>query len=234
VFESAPGQLTVPNPDLQPEYAYNFDIGYAVNVANKVSFDITAFYTILNDAMVRRPTTYNGQDSVIYEGVNSKVFSLQNAARANVYGVQAGVEVFFTTAFSASLQGNWIEGEETDDLEDKDVPLRHAPPFYGNAHLKYNKDKFQVDFYTLWNGKIKAEDMAPSEQAKTFIYAKDANGNPYCPSWYTVNLKLGYQLNDHLFVTAGCENLTNQQYRPYSSGIVAAGINFIASVRASL
>ena len=234
VFESAPGQLMVPNPGLQSEYAYNFDIGYAVNVADKVNFDITAFYTILDDAIVRRADTYNGQDSVIYDGVKSKVFSLQNAARANVYGVQAGVEVFFTPAFSAALQGNWIEGEETDDAEDKDVPLRHAPPFYGNAHLKYNKNKLQVDFYALWNGKISNADLAPSEQAKTFMYAKDANGKPYCPSWYTLNLKLGYQLNKHLFVTAGCENITHRQYRPYSSGIVAPGINFIASVRAAL
>ncbi|HYF33461.1 MAG TPA: TonB-dependent receptor [Chitinophagaceae bacterium] len=234
VFESAPGQLMTPNPDLNPEYAYNFDLGYAVNVLNKVNFDVTLFYTLLDNAIVRRPDTFNGQDSVIYEGVKSQVFSLQNAARARVWGVQAGVEVFFNPYLSASVQGNWIEGKETDDLEDVDVPLRHAPPFYGNARLKFNRKKIQADLYAVWNGKISHEDLAPSEQAKTFIYAKDANGNPYCPAWYTLNLKLGYQLNRHLLVTAGWENITNQQYRPYSSGIVAPGINFIGSVRASL
>jgi hemoglobin/transferrin/lactoferrin receptor protein len=86
----------------------------------------------------------------------------------------------------------------------------------------------------MWNGKISNADLAPTEQAKTFIYAKDASGKPFSPSWYTLNLKLGYQLNRHLLVTAGCENITNQQYRSYSSGIVAPGINFITSVRASL
>lgn len=234
IFESAPGQLTTPNPDLESEYAYNFDLGYATRIANKVVLDITAFYTILDNAIVRRPSTFNGQDSVTYEGVRSQVLSLQNVAKATVYGVQAGIEVFLAKNFSAAVQANWIEGEETDDVKNEDVPLRHAPPFYGNARLKYSHKKLFADFYAVWNGKISNADLAPSEQAKTFIYAKDDNGKPYVPSWYTLNLKLGYQLNRFLLVTAGCENITNQRYRPYSSGIVAPGVNFITSIRASL
>ena len=73
-----------------------------------------------------------------------------------------------------------------------------------------------------------------SDLMRTGKLAKDKNGKPYSPSWYTLNLKLGYQLNKHLFLSAGCENLTNRLYRPYSSGIVAPGANFIFSVRASL
>ena len=234
IFESAPGQLTTPNPDLKSEYAYNFDIGYATRIADKVIIDFTAFYTILDDAIVRRPSTFNGQDSMDYEGVRSQVLALQNAAKATVYGVQAGVEVFFLKNLSAAVQANWIEGRETDDVKDEKVPLRHAPPFYGNAQVKFNHKKLQANLYAAWNGRISNADLAPSEQAKTFIYAKDANGKPFSPSWYTLNLKLGYQLSRHLLITAGCENITNQQYRSYSSGIVAPGINFITSIRASL
>jgi len=233
VFESAPGQLTIPNPDLKPEYAYNIDAGYAARIG-KVNIDFTAFYTILDNAIVRREDTFNGADSVLYEGVTSQVLSLQNAAQARVWGVQAGVEVFFLKYLSASVHANWIEGEETDDVKDEDVPLRHAPPFYGNAHLRFTKNKLQADLYALWNGSIANADLAPSEQAKVFIYAKDGNGKPYSPSWYTLNLKVGYQLNRNLYLGAGWENITNQLYRPYSSGIVAPGSNFIASVRASL
>lgn len=229
VFESAPGQLNVPNPNLKSEYAYNFDLGYAVNVTDRIKFDITAFYTILDDAIVRRPSTYNFQDSVIYEGVKSKVFSLQNAAKASAYGIQAGLEIFFMKKFSWSIQGNWIEGEETDDNKDEDVPLRHAPPFYGNTHVKFNSKKCRVDVYALWNGEISNSQLAPSEQAKTFIYATDENGKPYSPSWYTINVKAGYQLTSQLTINAGWENITNQRYRMYSSGIVSPGSNFIVS-----
>ena len=234
VFESAPGQLTVPNPELSSEYAYNFDIGYAVNISDKIKFDLTGFYTILDNAIVRRPSSFNGQDSVLYEGVISRVFALQNAAKANAYGIQAGIEVRFTKSFSWLILGNWIEGEETDDTNDGDVPLRHAPPFFGNTHLKFSKGKIKVDAYALWNGQISNKDLAPSEQAKPFIYASDKNGNPYSPSWYTINIKASYFLNKSFSIMAGWENLTNQRYRNYSSGIVSPGSNFIFSLGTSL
>ena len=234
VFESAPGQLMIPNPDLKSEYAYNFDLGYAVNIANKIHFDVTGFYTLLDDAIVRRPATFNSKDSMIYEGLNSKVFSLQNAARAKAYGIQAGLEIFFHKNFSWLIQGNWIEGKETDDNKDEDVPLRHAPPFYGGTHLKYSGKKFRADLYALWNGEISNKNLAPSEQAKTFIYATDENGKPYSPAWYTLNVKTSYQVNSVVLITAGWENITNQRYRSYSSGIVSPGSNLILSLRTSL
>lgn len=234
VFESAPGQLTVPNPDLDAEYAYNLDIGYAYNLRNRISFDVTAFYTFLENAIVRRASTFNAQDSVLYEGVKSRVFSLQNAARARVYGIQTGIEVFLFSNLSWLIQGNWIQGTETDDTMDEDVPLRHAPPFYGNTHLKYSGKKINLDVYALWNGEISNKNLAPSEQAKTFIYATDGNGNPFSPGWYTLNLKTSYQLKDYLLLTAGWENITNQRYRSYSSGIVSPGSNIVVAIRMSL
>ncbi len=73
--------------------------------------------------------------------------------------------------------------------------------------------------------------MPEEEKGKTEIYAKDANGNTYSPSWYTLNFKAMYQLSDLFVVSAGLENLTDQRYRPYSSGISAPGRNFIISMQ---
>jgi hemoglobin/transferrin/lactoferrin receptor protein len=86
----------------------------------------------------------------------------------------------------------------------------------------------------VYNGAVSAANLAPVEQAKTDIYAKDIDGKPYSPSWYTLNLKASYQLDPATSITAGWENMTNQRYRPYSSGIVAAGSNLIFAVRRSL
>jgi hemoglobin/transferrin/lactoferrin receptor protein len=132
------------------------------------------------------------------------------------------------------LNANWIQGKETDDKKDIQVPLRHAPPFYGNTNFRYTAGKFTAECSVFYNAGVKAEDLAPSEKAKPDIYARDANGNPYSPSWYTVNLKTSYVIHKHVTVNAGWENMTNQRYRPYSSGIVAAGSNFILSIRAIL
>lgn len=234
LFESVPGNVTVPNPDLTSEYAWNFEIGIGKTIMNKFRFELNAFHTILNNAIVRRPATFNGEDSILFGGVLSRVEALQNVAKATVTGVQASAEVFFTPHLSFTVNANWISGKETDDVNNVQVPLRHAPPFYGNSFLRYRLKKATIEASAFYNGEIKNGDLAPSEKAKTDIYAKDGNGNPYSPSWYTLNLKASYQLIRNLGITAGWENMTNQRYRPYSSGIVAAGSNFIISLRASL
>ena len=63
------------------------------------------------------------------------------------------------------------------------------------------------------------------------MYATDQNGNPWSPGWYTLNLKSKYRFNSHLAVSAGLENITDQRYRPYSSGLTAAGRNLVLGLR---
>lgn len=233
LFESVPGNVTIPNPELTPEYAWNFEVGIVKSKAGKYRVEVTGFHTILKDAIVRRPTTFNGQDSIIFDGVKSQVEALQNVAKATVSGIQLSCEVYITKGFSMQTHANWISGKETDDVKNEQVPLRHAPPFYGSTLLRYRLKKLFIEASSYYNSKIENADLAPSEQAKTDIYAKDDNGKPYSPGWYTLNLKASYQVVKNLMVSAGWENMTNQRYRPYSSGIVAAGSNFIISLRVS-
>jgi len=234
LFESTPGNVIIPNPDLTPEYAWNFELGIVKIIFQKLKLDLNGFHTLLNNAIVRRTSTLNGQDSIMFDGTLSQVESLQNVAKATVSGVQLGVEYFFTPKFSLQTNANWIKGKETDEEKDEQVALRHAPPFYGSTALRYKHKKFFAEASWVYNSQIKNEDLAPSEQGKGYMYAVDANGKPYSPGWYTLNVKTSYKLHQNLTLTAGWENITNQRYRPYSSGIVAAGSNFIFSVRAHL
>jgi hemoglobin/transferrin/lactoferrin receptor protein len=94
--------------------------------------------------------------------------------------------------------------------------------------------KFFVEFSAFYNSQIKNEDLAPSEQAKTEIYAKDENGEIYTPSWYTLNFQLSCRFLENFEAYFGVENITDQRYRPYSSGISAAGRNFIGSLRLNI
>jgi hemoglobin/transferrin/lactoferrin receptor protein len=233
LFESAPGNITVPNPDLRSEYAWNFEVGLLKSQSKKFRVELNAFYTVLNNAIVRRPFTFNGQDSILFDGTMSRVEALQNAAMAQVWGLQAGVDITLLRQLTLQANANWIEGRETDDVLDKQVPLRHAPPFYGNANLRYKAGKFFVELSGFFNAMVTNENLAPSEQAKPDIYAKDENGKPFSPSWYTLNLKASCQVTRNLALNAGWENMTNQRYRPYSSGMVSPGSNFIFSARVS-
>lgn len=231
IFDSEPGSVVVPNPDLKPEYAYNGEIGIAKIFGESVKIDLTGYYTYLQDAMVRRDYTLNGLDSIMYEGEMSKVQAIQNAAYATVYGIEAGIEVKLPAGFGISSQFNYQKGEE--ELDDGTTdPLRHAAPWFGVTHFTFAKNKLELDLSAVYNGEVSYENLPEEERGKDYMYAIDEDGNPYSPAWYTLNFKAMYQLNNIFSVSAGIENITDQLYRPYSSGLCGAGRNFIMSLRA--
>lgn len=231
VFDSEPGAVTVPNPDLKAEYAHNFDLGFVKVLGDRVKLDVTGYYTNLQNALVRRNFSLNGQEMIMYDGQLSQVQAIQNAAVANVHGIQAGLEIKLPGGFAFSTDLNYQEGEE--ELDDGTTSAsRHAAPFFGVTRLGFLSDRFSLTLYTNYQGERKFEDLPQEEQSKDEIYAKDKDGNNYAPAWYTLNLKGSYQLNGAFTLSAGLENITDQRYRPYSSGISAPGRNFILSLTA--
>lgn len=233
VFDSAPGLVIVPNPDLSPEYAYNAELGIEKVIAQRVRAGVTGFYSILDNAMVRRPYLLNGEDSIMYEGEMSAVHAIQNAAKATVYGFVLALDAKLGGGFGVDVRYNYQHGVEQDDNNVDDVPLRHSPPPFGQAGVSWERKKLRLQAYAQFSDGFDFEELPPSEQDKTPIYAMDANGDPYAPSWYTINLKGSYRITKGLLFSAGVENITDELYRPYSSGISAPGRNFIVALRAN-
>ena len=91
-----------------------------------------------------------------------------------------------------------------------------------------------MDAFGIYNNELSFYQLAPSEVGKDYIYALDANGNPYSPSWYTLNLRAKYKITEAATVVASLENITDQRYKTYSSGIASDGRNFIVSFQYSL
>jgi hemoglobin/transferrin/lactoferrin receptor protein len=232
VFDSEPGSVVIPNPDLEAEYAYNIDLNIAKQISKYVKIDFSTYYTLLDNALVRRDFTLNGVSQIMYDGELSQVQAIQNAAKANVYGIQAGLEVKMPSGFRFSTDLNFQKGEEELDNGDKS-PSRHAAPFFGVSRVGYANSKLDLEFNLQFSDEVAFDDLAEEEKGKKEIYAIDGNGNPYSPSWYTLNLKSMYKLNKNFTLTAGLENITDQRYRPYSSGIVSPGKNFILALRAA-
>lgn len=225
VFDSEPGNVVVPNPDLKPEYTRTIDMEIKKTFATKASVELGAFYTHLKNAMVRRDFTLNGQDSILYDGTMSKVEALVNADAADIYGGTLAFEYIFTPHFHTKHDITITKGKDSDGYH-----VRHAPPTFGSSHLIFENRRWYADLYVIYNGKIAYEDLAPSEQDKPYLYATDKNGNPFSPAWWTLNLKANFKVSDKFTVSSGIENILDQGYRPYSSGVVSPGINFIASL----
>jgi hemoglobin/transferrin/lactoferrin receptor protein len=230
-FDSSPGMLVVPNADLKSEYAYNADLDVAKLFGSWLKVDVAAYATVLRHALVRRPFQLDGRDSVMYDGQMSRVEAMQNAAMARVLGAYFGMEARLSSAWSAKASVNVQHGiEELDNGELS--PSRHAAPTFGLARVTYRKGRFRADAYSQFQGARQADQLAWEERAKTEIYALDAQGNAYCPAWYTLNARASMEFKRGVAVNLGLENLTDQRYRPYSSGISGAGRNLVVAVSA--
>ena len=232
IFDSAPGMVVVPNPHLKPEYAYNAELGVRFNLEDIVIIDLAGYYTWLEDAMVRRDYSLDGREYIDYQGETSRVQAIQNAAHAEVYGLEAGAQVQLANNLSLKARINITQGEEELDDGTK-APLRHAAPVFGNAHLTWKRGKLTIDFSAEYNGEIQYDELAPSEQDKAYLYAIDENGNPYAPQWHTLNLNSNYQVTDSWLASISLENITDQRYRTYSSGLTAPGRNLIIALQYS-
>lgn len=226
VFDSEPGSVVVPNPQLEPEYAYNIEVGVKKNFKDKAVIRGAAFYTYMVDALVRRDFTFNGEREILYNGELSNVQAIQNAAKAYVYGFEFGAEVFLTNELQLTTNLTITEGIEEDD-SGEDSAARHAAPTFGDIHLIWSLPRLKTDLFLNYNGEISYDNLALSERSKEYLYDLDANGNPYAPSWYTLNLRSQYRLSERLTTSLTLENMTDQRYRSYSSGISAPGINLI-------
>ncbi|RMA66159.1 TonB-dependent receptor [Ulvibacter antarcticus] len=228
IFDSEPGSVVVPNPDLKPEYATTGEVGATLNFDNVLKFDAAVYVTHLKDALVRRDFEIEGETVIDYQGEPSNVQAIQNAARAEVYGFEVGMEVNFTKQLKLTSQYNITDGFEEDDNGDRN-PVRSAAPQFGNSHLIFKAKKLKLDAFVEYNGQFDFEDLAPSQQSNDYLYAADENGNPYSPNWHTLNLAAQYNITAALQINATLENISDQRYRPYSSGIAAPGRNLIVA-----
>ena len=233
LFDSADGCVTVPNPELEPEYADNYEIGIAKRFGTYLQADVTAYYTRLDNAIVRRDYVFNGSPTMEYAGEECWVQALQNAAVANVWGVQASMDARMAKWFYVTACLNWQRGRE--ELDNGDVsPSRHAAPLFGRAAVGYKRGKVMIEAFTAFQAERSAEDMPEEERGKTEIYALDSNGYVYSPGWMTLNVRASLQFASGLILNATLENITDRRYRPYSCGISAPGRNVTMSISYAL
>jgi hemoglobin/transferrin/lactoferrin receptor protein len=218
IFDSEPGHVVVPNPNLSPEYAYSAELGIKKDIKEIAHLELNAFYTYVDQIIVRRDFQYNGLDSIIYDGSMSKVQAMVNGQSAQIYGVTAAVRLKITKHFDFETTYSLMHGED-----DEGYTLRHIPPSFGNSSINFTYKRFKAQFYANYNGGIAFDQLAPSEQSKTNMYSPDG-----AEAWYTLNFKGSVKI-DLINIELGVENILDRFYMPYSSGIPGPGRNYYIS-----
>lgn len=228
VFDSNQGSVVIPNTELSSEYAYNAEINVESPNWKGFRFMLSAFYTYLDRAIILDKGTFNGNDSIFYDGVKSQVFQLNNTDYAVVQGIQLDLKYqpdsFWTfkanyTGLASNSKGGY--------------PTRHITPNYGSVHLEYHKKQWTIDLSIPFQQSFNANQFSLSELTDAYLYLKDDNGNPYSPAWHTIDIYGRYRINQQVSVNAGIENILDKRFRTYSSGVVAPGRNFMLSLRST-
>jgi hemoglobin/transferrin/lactoferrin receptor protein len=228
-FDNEPGSVTIPNSQLSSEYAYNADFGIAHVSKDLWKFEMSGFFTYLDNAMVRRDFSLLGVDSIDYQGNKAKIQAIQNAAFAQVYGIHAGLELKLYRQLHWRTDFNYQWGhEETEQGEIS--PSRHVAPLFGLSRIRFQTEGTTLEFNVRFQGERGHALLAFEERNKDEIYAKDANGKNYAPAWFTLNFRILKQIYEACHIAAGIENLSDTRYRSYSSGISGAGRNVYCSL----
>ncbi len=250
IFESstAARQVVVPNANIKPEYTYNVDLTINQRIVNRINIELTGYYTLFRNAILKAPYRLNGQDSIIYNGVNSQVLANQNVNRANLYGFSFGVDADIYKGLSFSMTVSYTKGwfktdpskpsavyekqaNGTYSLVNRNVsqkPLDHIPPVIGKTSIRYQHKQFGAETYLLFNGwkRLEAYNADGEDNAQ---YAT-ADG---MPGWITLNWRGYSNIKKYLQVQVSVENILDRNYRYFASGFSAPGRNIILSLRAS-
>jgi len=231
VFESVPGKVLVPNPNLKAEFSYTGDFGISYQLTKGITASANTYFTYLTNALTVAKGTFDGQDSVFYDGELSEVMTTTNAGKAFVTGFEGALYGQFNENFGISATVNYtygriILGETNVSGKDSLTPLDHIPPVFGKLSLTYNKGKFRSEFFMNYSGwKLLKDYNLNGEDNYTFALPEGM------PSWYTLNARVGYMFSNNLTLQLACENLLDQNYRNFASNISAPGRNFIVTLR---
>ena len=224
------GYVLVPNIELKPEKAITGELTLGKTIGHPSSdryykISGTAFYTRINDAIIRSNADLFGDTMLIAEDVYQRVQKNINANNAYIYGVSANVLLNFNERWSFRSNANFIKGRSMTD--DNESPLAHIPPTYGQTSLSYKRNRFKVEGVVNYNAKKPLSEYGPPGSSDN----EDEATPEGTLGWTTYNLYSSFKLNEKYSVNLAVENILDIHYRPFGSGVSAPGRNFIVSVR---
>ena len=224
VFDSQKGNVIVPNSSLKPEQTYNAELGITSKINDTFYWENVAYYSIGRNMFAVSNSTFNGVDSILYDGKLSQVQTLKNSSKTYMAGFTSTLRYVPISGLIVSASGTYTHGRI--NLEPHDAPLDHIPPFYSRFSVKYNANKFSAELFIIINFWKRLSEYSTSGEDN--LAQATPNG---MPSWYTINLRLSYIILKGLTAQTGIDNLLDTQYRVFASGINAPGRNIFVSVR---
>lgn len=225
-IRAASGKLTLPNPDLMPENTYNFELGLSKTFDGYIQLNGNYFVSYLTNVIVRKKYTLsNGNDSIDFQGKKRETYQNINASEGVIHGFHLNVVSDLNSNISFKSTLNYTFGRNLTD----EAPLAHIPPIFGRTNITYEIRRLMTEISINYSGWKDIEDMVTSGEDK-----HDKATEHGFPGWYTLNFNSSFKVNNYITLLFAIENITDNFYHPFASGVPAPGINFIGTLRLNL
>ena len=234
------GNITIPNIMVDPEFAYNAEIGILKYFNNrKFRLGANMYYTLL-DNYIQRDFVYNADGSikqVEFDGEFGNAVNNQNKGNAYIFGYTLNYlgkisNTINTTGFITYTKGRTYDTKE---------PMSSIPPLFGQFEVNYTKDKIALGAVFRFNNKKDITDFNFTEGIDNHDLTPIVNANATddvhkfygTPSWMTFGVNGSYSVNKNFSVQARLDNILNEHYIEFASGVSSPGRNFSVSLMAN-
>ena len=223
------GNVTVPNINLEPEYAYSFETG-VLKYFNSKKFQtgLTIYYTLLNNYITRGQFEINNSSTIMYDGELGNVIANVNKDKAYIVGS--------TFSFRGNLNSLWFsKGSITytkGKAYDTNLSLSSIPPVFGLLEIGFEKERIQASLNWKFNTKKRLQDYNLIEGIDNIEQTPfNAATNNYfgSPSWNTLNFNANYKLSSKVTLYTNITNIFDSHYKEFASSISAPGRNLSLS-----
>jgi hemoglobin/transferrin/lactoferrin receptor protein len=215
------GNDALGSTEVDPEDFLTYELGIR-QATEATSLACSVFYTDVNDLITAVPIASGSKNTVT-----------TNAADAYIYGVELEGAWRFHPQWTLSGFAAWQDGRNESPafldgpLENK--PMSRQLPLTGSVALRWTNstEKFWLETRLLA--------AATEDRITDADQAADSQRIPTdgTPGYLVASLRAGWQVNEHLDLTCGIENLTDQDYRIHGSGQNEPGLSGIFAARVS-
>jgi hemoglobin/transferrin/lactoferrin receptor protein len=224
VFETTSATLHIPNAALRPEYVLSQEVHLGQKINDLFEMGITGFVSNLSNAIATRPTTYLGQQVIVYQGDTLMPVHSTNVAKARVQGLSASARLKLPMGLNFDAKLQYTHGRDiTDRLAV--VPLDHIPPLMSSVRAGYGRARWQSSVDVLHQGWKRLKDYSDSGEDNQQYATPDGT-----PAWTIWNVRAHYRINKRFKLQCAVENIFDQRYRAFASGINGSGRNVVVEL----
>ncbi len=217
-------EISIPNSDLIPEKSLSSEATIAYRKAG-LEVSVTGFHTILQDAVVRENFALpSGETIFITNNDTFNIVANVNAENGFIQGFSMNSSYSFRKNFEVEGSVNFMRGQVINEGEAA-RPLGHIPPTYGRLFFSYEKGAWQLRTGSRFNAFKPIDSFGGSVDNPEFATARGSE------SWYTLHATAAYKFHSALTLQVGVDNILDQFYVPFASGLPGAGRHVSVTIR---